>query len=344
MACVRQEVVATLGQYQEGDTGPFPAWATLQEATTAASGRRGFEVDTPEFVTGALSGAVSTAVTPDGQAAVGVADGMVGSGAPGDEVRNIGDVAVAQELGTDTLPRRSFLGIGAYRAAGRAVAAFVLPVLGAVAGISPRDQSSGARVRHMAMIEAYRIGVELVLGGDLATGLDALVPGLERLDARITHANAAAAEQAARLGEVAEAAPEIGRAADQMARLSAAMVSVNQAVEAWRPHGGVPPVGVPGLSWGGGGSVIPAAGRRGMGPGCRDHAPGVVMDAGFGDGQVQAGSRRRVRRAWWGVALKVPTAPREDDRTGPCVDADGEAKARVRGDDAGLAGKRARHA
>jgi hypothetical protein len=96
----------------------------------------------------------------------------------------------------------------------------------------------------MAMIDAYRIGVDLVLGGDLASGIEALIPALERLDTRITHANAETAELAAGLHEVAETAPGIGRAADQMGRLSDAMANVNQAVEAWRAHGGAPAAGV----------------------------------------------------------------------------------------------------
>ena len=40
------------------------------------------------------------------------------------------------------------------------------------------------------MIDAYKIGVELVMGGNLAEGIAALIPGIEQLDAHITHANA----------------------------------------------------------------------------------------------------------------------------------------------------------
>jgi hypothetical protein len=140
---VRREVVATLGRYQEGDTGPFPAWAMLEAAT-----RSGSEAETPELVTGALLGSVSAQVERDGRAVVGVADGMVGSGAPGDEVRNIGDVAVAQELGTDTIPQRSFLGVGAYRAAEQAAEKFVLPVIAALTGTSSSEGPSGGDASH----------------------------------------------------------------------------------------------------------------------------------------------------------------------------------------------------
>ena len=184
---VHREVKAILGQYQEGDTGPFPAWAVLQNATIRRRlSRRGLDADAPELATGALLGSVTADVDADGRAVVGVADGLVGSGAPGDEVRNIGDVAVAQEMGTDTVPQRSFLGVGAYRAAERAADAFVLPVISALAGTLVNRSICRGEMCRMAMIDAYRIGVELVLGGDLAAGIEALVPGLERLDARVS--------------------------------------------------------------------------------------------------------------------------------------------------------------
>ncbi len=130
---VRKSVVATLGEYQTEDTGPFPAWPELQDATQIARARHGYAPDQPEFVTGALLDSITATVEDDGRAMVGVPDDIAGDGTPGDQVRNIGDVAVAQELGTDTLPQRSFLGIGAYRASERAAAAFAAPVVAAIA-------------------------------------------------------------------------------------------------------------------------------------------------------------------------------------------------------------------
>ena len=112
------EVVATLGEAEAGDTGPFPARAPLQAATQMARARHGVAADAPELATGALRDSVTGAVEESGRAAVGVADAIVGSGRPGDAFRNIGDVAVAQEQGTGRLPHRSFLGIGGFRAAG----------------------------------------------------------------------------------------------------------------------------------------------------------------------------------------------------------------------------------
>ena len=139
---------ATLGEYQESDTGPFPGWAALQDATLVAEGRHGFEANAPELETGALRGSISAGVELDGRAAVGVADEMVGSGAPGDELRNIADVAVAQELGTDLLPERSFLGIGAFRSAERAAEAFVLPVIAAFCGTPASNRPLGGDASH----------------------------------------------------------------------------------------------------------------------------------------------------------------------------------------------------
>ena len=141
---VRREVVGTLGDYQREDTGPFPSWAELADETKEAREKHGFEPNEPEFVTGALLDSISAAVERDGRAAVGVPDEWVGDGSPGDQVRNIGDVAVDQELGTGSLPQRSFLGVGAYRASERAAEAFVLPVIDALSGKRPSRGSKAA--------------------------------------------------------------------------------------------------------------------------------------------------------------------------------------------------------
>ncbi len=92
----------------------------------------------------------------------------------------------------------------------------------------------------MAMIEAYRIGVELVLGGDLAAGIEALIPGLSRLDSGLVQANASAKALAAALGSVAATAPGIGQAAAALERLTAAMASMNQAGAVRQPAAPLP--------------------------------------------------------------------------------------------------------
>ncbi len=140
---VRAEIVATFDEPPGSDTGPFPGWAALTDATRAARARHGLAADQQEVATGALRDSVSGAVEPDGRAAVGVADRIVGSGQPGDGFRDIGDVAVAQEEGTGRLPQRSFLGLGAFRAAPKAAQAFAAPVLAALAGLPPDRSSEG---------------------------------------------------------------------------------------------------------------------------------------------------------------------------------------------------------
>ena len=138
---VRQEVIASFGETEAGDTGPFPARPALAGATQAARVRHGLAADEPELATGALRDSVSAAVAPDGRTAVGVADATVGSGQPGDAVRNIGDVAVAQEEGTARLPQRSFLGVGGFRAAEPAATAFAAAVIAALAGTPPNGEA-----------------------------------------------------------------------------------------------------------------------------------------------------------------------------------------------------------
>ena len=81
----------------------------------------------------------------------------------------------------------------------------------------------------MAMIEAYRIGVELVLGGNLAAGVEALLPGLSRLDGSLSHANTEAKALATALGSVAATASGVGQAAGAMERLNAALTAMNRA-------------------------------------------------------------------------------------------------------------------
>ena len=135
VAVVRDAVVATIGEAAGGDGGPFPAWPDLAQATQAARMRHGFAPDAAELATGRLAASIEGGVAADGRAAVGVPDAIAGTGQPGDPVRNIGEVAVAQETGTGTLPPRSFLGLGAHRAAQDAASAFVAPVIAVLAGM-----------------------------------------------------------------------------------------------------------------------------------------------------------------------------------------------------------------
>ena len=124
----------------------------------------------------------------------------------------------------------------------------------------------------MAMIESYRIGVELVLGGDLAAGIEALIPSLARLDESLVHANADAKTLAAGLEAVAAASPGLDRTADAMGRLNAAMASMNRTIEHSRASGGESGFAVPGeRALGSAGASV----DRRMRPG-----DGVAKDAG----------------------------------------------------------------
>ncbi len=140
---VRQEVVATFGETGSGETGPFPERPALKDATQRARQLHGFAADEPELATGALRDSISATVAADGRTVVGVADATVGSGQPSDAHRDIGEVAVAQEEGTGRLPQRSFLGVGAFRAAKGAAAAFVTPVIAAMAGTPLEETTDG---------------------------------------------------------------------------------------------------------------------------------------------------------------------------------------------------------
>lgn len=91
---VKEEVVSEFGTYQ-GAAGPFAAWAPLKQATIdrKATG------DSPLLETGELRDSIGVIITEH--------EAHIGSNE---------DKAVWQELGTDKIPPRSFLGGGAVRA------------------------------------------------------------------------------------------------------------------------------------------------------------------------------------------------------------------------------------
>lgn len=89
---VEAEAKREIGTYQ-GAVGPFPAWAPLAESTQADRVREGFPADEPLLRTGEMRASIGHAVK--GNVAV------IGSNS---------DKAVWQELGTKTIPPRSFLG------------------------------------------------------------------------------------------------------------------------------------------------------------------------------------------------------------------------------------------
>jgi hypothetical protein len=102
---VASDAKAIIGHYQTSDTGPFGPWPPLSGSTLKQKSRRGFSPpDNPLLRTGALRDAIEHHV--EGHTAhIGVPNGPVG------------DIAFYQEMGTNIIPPRSFLGVALYRKA-----------------------------------------------------------------------------------------------------------------------------------------------------------------------------------------------------------------------------------
>lgn len=81
-----------IGHYQAA-VGPFPEWAPLAPATVADRVRQGFSPDDPLLRTGDLRDSITHQV--------GALEAVIGSES---------DVALYQEMGTETIPPRPFLG------------------------------------------------------------------------------------------------------------------------------------------------------------------------------------------------------------------------------------------
>ena len=91
---VEKRAKEKIGEYQE-QTGPFIAWPELAEATKADRIRQGYSEDDPLLRTGEMRDSIGRATSPDGL------EVQIGSN---------DDKAVWQELGTEHIPPRSFLG------------------------------------------------------------------------------------------------------------------------------------------------------------------------------------------------------------------------------------------
>jgi hypothetical protein len=117
---VQEEAQHEIGTYQPA-AGEFPDWPALSENTlqglTLSNGRHypgkeelGFSPpDNPLKRTEQLKHAIDLSVTRN-HAVVGVPNEHAGDGSPEDPFRNLGDVAVWMEFGTEKMPARSFLG------------------------------------------------------------------------------------------------------------------------------------------------------------------------------------------------------------------------------------------
>lgn len=89
---IERDAKARIGHYN-GPAGPFAAWAPLAESTIQDRAAKGFAPDEPLLRTGELRESI--------ERHVGKHEAVIGSDSA---------VAVAQELGTTTIPPRSFLG------------------------------------------------------------------------------------------------------------------------------------------------------------------------------------------------------------------------------------------
>jgi HK97 gp10 family phage protein len=86
-----------IGDYQ-AEVGPFAGWVELADSTKADRVAKGFTENDPLLRTGGLRDSISRQVEGD-EAAVG----------------STSDIAVYQELGTDKIPPRPFLGPAAFK-------------------------------------------------------------------------------------------------------------------------------------------------------------------------------------------------------------------------------------
>lgn len=96
---IEKEAKAEIGNYQN-QAGPFSAWAELADSTKRDRVNKGYSDDEPLLRDGDLRDSIEHTVTDH--------EAHIGSDSP---------IAEYQELGTDRIPPRSFLGGAAFRKA-----------------------------------------------------------------------------------------------------------------------------------------------------------------------------------------------------------------------------------
>jgi HK97 gp10 family phage protein len=89
---VKEKAKDEIGEYQKA-IGPFPAWAPLAESTVADRVANGYSPDEPLLRTGEMRDSIDKSVS-----------GMEAT------IGSTSQIAVYQELGTDKIPPRPFLG------------------------------------------------------------------------------------------------------------------------------------------------------------------------------------------------------------------------------------------
>ena len=107
-ALVREDARSRIGTYQSA-VGPFAGWAPLSEKTQLQRERLGFTPDDPLARNLELHKHITAGQEGD-LAVVGVQFEQVGDGSKANPTRNIGYVAMEQELGGEWAPPRPFLG------------------------------------------------------------------------------------------------------------------------------------------------------------------------------------------------------------------------------------------
>ena len=115
---LQTEAKAEIGHYQQ-EAGPFQAWPELAESTKQDRVKSGFPENEPLLRTGETRDSI--------EYTVGHGEARVGSNSP---------VAVAQEIGTDKIPARSFLGGAAVRKHDEIVRAMAKPMIETMIGMS----------------------------------------------------------------------------------------------------------------------------------------------------------------------------------------------------------------
>jgi hypothetical protein len=93
---IKDDAQKRIGEYQDG-VGPFVSWAPLADSTKADRVAQGFPEDEPLLRTGEMRDSVQVSARGD--------QAVVGSDS---------EIALWQEVGTDTIPPRPFLGPAGY--------------------------------------------------------------------------------------------------------------------------------------------------------------------------------------------------------------------------------------
>ncbi|MDR3473336.1 MAG: hypothetical protein P4M09_16880 [Devosia sp.] len=125
---VEDEAKAEIGIYQEG-AGPFGDWDELADSTKADRGRQGYPENEPLLRSGEMRDSIGTVIEGH-EAHVGSND----------------DKAVWQELGTDKIPPRSFLGHAAVTKSKEVSEIIGRELFGVLTGEAMLDPISGEHI------------------------------------------------------------------------------------------------------------------------------------------------------------------------------------------------------